>query len=437
MMTDAQQLWMFDDEAFGRGWLGSTERHFATARALSQHGWQTTLVVPRRLSGNQPEIEAAFPGEVLRTPFSAGPWPRWFDRRYVVRLWLTPARLLGASRLLDDPARSWAPKVLRWIATDLTGRESPDVVWGVTYGSLTSVVTAHRVSQKFGVPLVLAFHDPVPRPGTVLGSFEERALETAMATAAGIVVTTRSYAEVLAARFPKQAAKINVVYASYRPQSAMAAVESNSPRRTEPVVILYAGTLYPHQRAGVRSLIVGLAQFADRHPEVHRKVLLRLIGGGAGASEAISLAEEAGIREMVSSEGPMTPKDLGEQTLLADCLLVVGGDNSLQIPGKLFRYLPKHKPILAIVRDGEAADVLRGSGLGLVASPDDPAAIADTLERLHNAQTSAATVVQPDLDYIQQFSEESMGRRLAALLNEIISDASDTAVKSVGRNRRG
>src|SRR5205085_610442 len=45
------------------------------------------------------------------------------------------------------------------------------------------------------------------------------------------------------------------------------------------------------------------------------------------------------------------------------------------IPGKLYEYMGAGRPVLALVPESEAADLVRDLGWGEVAPPDDPEAI--------------------------------------------------------------
>ena len=54
------------------------------------------------------------------------------------------------------------------------------------------------------------------------------------------------------------------------------------------------------------------------------------------------------------------------------------------LSGKVFEYIAVGRPILAIVPpDGAAAELIRETGAGVVAPPDDPAAIRAALDELH------------------------------------------------------
>ncbi len=61
-----------------------------------------------------------------------------------------------------------------------------------------------------------------------------------------------------------------------------------------------------------------------------------------------------------------------------------GGRGKGVLSGKVFEYLAVGRPILAAVPpDGEAAALIRGTGAGVVAAPDDVAGLRAALEELH------------------------------------------------------
>src|SRR5436305_5540761 len=72
----------------------------------------------------------------------------------------------------------------------------------------------------------------------------------------------------------------------------------------------------------------------------------------------------------------------------SDVLLLLipeaGGRGRGVLSGKVFEYIAAERPVLAIVpEDGAAAALVRDTGVGLVAAPEDVAAIRDALVSLH------------------------------------------------------
>jgi glycosyltransferase involved in cell wall biosynthesis len=91
------------------------------------------------------------------------------------------------------------------------------------------------------------------------------------------------------------------------------------------------------------------------------------------------------------------------------------------LSGKVFEYLAAERPILASVPpEGAAADLIRKSGSGVVAPPDDPPAIREALEGLY-ARWQAGTLSGPTLDEEsrRRISRETRVGELADLLQTL------------------
>ncbi len=109
----------------------------------------------------------------------------------------------------------------------------------------------------------------------------------------------------------------------------------------------------------------------------------------------------------------------------SDALLLLipeaGGRGKGVLSGKVFEYLAAERPILAAVPpDGAAAALIRETGAGIVASPDDPQAIGEALRSLHDRWRAGAldgTPLVPELR--RKLDRRSRVRELADLLQDI------------------
>jgi glycosyltransferase involved in cell wall biosynthesis len=98
-----------------------------------------------------------------------------------------------------------------------------------------------------------------------------------------------------------------------------------------------------------------------------------------------------------------------------------GGRGRGVLSGKVFEYLAAERPILAAVPpDGAAAGLIRETGAGVVAAPNDPAAIREALVGLH-ARWQAGTLdaVSLDAETRRRLSRETRVEELAELLRSL------------------
>ena len=91
------------------------------------------------------------------------------------------------------------------------------------------------------------------------------------------------------------------------------------------------------------------------------------------------------------------------------------------LSGKVFEYLAAERPILASVPpDGAAAELIEATGAGVVAPPDDPAAIADALRGLVERYEAGALDGTPlSEEWRDKLSRRSRVQELAELLGSL------------------
>lgn len=144
---------------------------------------------------------------------------------------------------------------------------------------------------------------------------------------------------------------------------------------TEVVRIGMFGSFYGPRSP--RPLLDGLAALSN---VTAAKFRLDVYGPNAGIFEQ-SLAEFPNLAGHVRHGGTLDHRTALAR--MADCDLLVMVDApmpppSIFLPSKLVDYIGTGRPIVAITPEGAAADVARSVG-GLVASPDDPTAVAKVL----------------------------------------------------------
>ena len=151
----------------------------------------------------------------------------------------------------------------------------------------------------------------------------------------------------------------------------------------------------------------------------------------------LTALEESGLEDVVARfVGDLTTRDrewaetlgLGDRLELqrdSDALLLLlpdaGGRGKGVLSGKVFEYLAAERPILAVVPpDGAAADLIRETGAGVVAPPDDVEAIKAALAELHArfANGGLAAVEIPE-ETRYRLSRRARAEELAELVRSL------------------
>jgi glycosyltransferase involved in cell wall biosynthesis len=111
-----------------------------------------------------------------------------------------------------------------------------------------------------------------------------------------------------------------------------------------------------------------------------------------------------------------------EHMRAADALLLAVGTEPFAeglYPGKLFEYMIAGRPVLMVGREGDAANLVRSSGVGLFAPADDIDAIAQVLGELATApEQFRARHYSPRPDVIATYERRGLARKLADVFED-------------------
>ena len=113
---------------------------------------------------------------------------------------------------------------------------------------------------------------------------------------------------------------------------------------------------------------------------------------------------------------PPVPHERCLQYLLeSDVLIVIQPGTRLQVPVKLYEYLPFRKPILALAPSGAVTTIADQSGLGVVVSPDDVGGIEDAICQIYEHRHRLDERFRPDSEYIERFDGRAVSRELQTI----------------------
>ncbi len=427
---------------------GGCQRTLKLVRYLEPLGWRSTIVTTRDRDYwiQDPTLEEEIPAgaEVVRVGgLTAGKIVRTFARAGIPvqeaqgRRRAGPFRALRSLQrwmLLPDAYRSWAQAAERAASARIL-EGGIDALW-TTSSPESAHLAGLALKKKHRLPWVADFRDPwvgraTYRPPTPWHDARHRAMERRVVSAADrVTLVSEAMVALYRARYPEIAPGRFVFLPNgfdsddwLRADRQSAARPRIVPDRGMPrrFVLLHAGQLA--HRPTVRTLLEAARLAMRRDPEARAELTLRFVGGN----------EEIGPRERerygLGDALEFLPSQPHVDSLVsmrsADALALLGhggAADALLYTGKIYEYLSSGRPVLAILDQGPAADLIRSAGAGHVVLPGDVEGAASTLLtwlRLSRAGVSLSTKVPATL--LEAWERRNMASLASVLLSEIAS----------------
>jgi glycosyltransferase involved in cell wall biosynthesis len=136
-------------------------------------------------------------------------------------------------------------------------------------------------------------------------------------------------------------------------------------------------------------------------------------------AEGLGLGDRLELRPYASRAASLALQRDSEALLLL--IPEADGRGRGVLSGKVFEYIAVGRPILAAVPpDGAAAELIRETGAGIVAPPDDPSAIREALDELHARwRDGDLSDVELSDEWRRRLSRRTRVEEMAALLEEV------------------
>ncbi len=307
------------------------------------------------------------------------------------------------------PAISAGRRILRSAPVDIIVSTAPP---------FTTHLIARRLSRLGRVPWIADFRDPWSRAPWALverttswRGWVHRTLERRVVRDADrVVLNTGRMRDDFAAHYADLASSHFEALPNGYDRDVLQAVAGVAPAAAGPARLTHAGTLYGARDPTV--LFSALRQLAESGRLAASPLHVHLLGSVSGGFAARGQVEALGLGDVVSFQKPVPHAEALRLLGASHALLLFQQGTDLQVPAKLYEYVGLRRPIIAVApRPSAVADVVEGTGLGVVIRPDDVAGLADALERVA-AREPLAT---PDDDAIAGFDGDRLGRRFVAL----------------------
>ena len=289
----------------------------------------------------------------------------------------------------------------------------------------SSHIAAFLLAKLFGKPYVLDFRDPWRIGGSLRRPVEK--IPTLLALqghvklviirkAAKVICVSKGERDELRAEFPElQDDHFTYITNGYDPGDVVP--ESHAVERSSRLTLIHAGTIY----SGIAGeFFEALRRLADNDSATAHSIEVQLVGEIAHEyANVVGSLEKSGI---VKVHGLQPHAKALRMVQASDVLVILlGGTTFLpsHLPAKVFEYLHAGKPILAITGEGELAQIVRQSGLGIIVPPQSVDRVLGALRALLADHAAGRLARVPNQSYIRSFERAALTERLARVLDAV------------------
>jgi glycosyltransferase involved in cell wall biosynthesis len=282
----------------------------------------------------------------------------------------------------------------------------------------SSHVIAFLLARLARKPCVLDFRDPWTVQGGGLRRLEASLRRMIVRGAAKVICVSPGELAEIRAEFPDlDPSRFVCITNGYDADDAPTA--AMEPSRHAALTLIHAGTIYPGTAGEFFGALLALVR---TEPDVAARIKVDLIGGVADEYAGITRElEDAGI---VRHRGFVPHQTALQMMRESDVSVVLLGGEVFppsEIPAKTFEYLHAARPILAIAAEGDLAETLRQSGLGIVVPPQSIDLVVQALRQLVTDYSAGELRRAPNLEFVRRFDRRALTGKLAQTLDDAIA----------------
>ena len=207
---------------------------------------------------------------------------------------------------------------------------------------------------------------------------------------------------------------LKLIYNGYDPSTQVVPIEK---KEKDYLRFVYTGTFY-----GARNpipILNAISEIVKIKPEISDSIRFQFIG--KSDIDIDTKATNLEITNIISHTDNLLRSEIDNiyQKTDVSVLIIPCGQNYI-LTSKIFDYLQIKKPILAIIPDGEAKEILQKSNLGYFADPNSPEDIKEQILNLYQLWKTDQLQVKPNIEYIQQFHRRKLTKQLASVFNSVV-----------------
>lgn len=334
--------------------------------------------------------------------------------------------LLGL--LLPDCQVLWWPSLI-FKMIKIYFFEKPDVFF-VTGPPFSSFIPVVVIGNIFRVPVVIDFRDE--------WIFNRKHIENSsklkiakkldfilerfcLQNCSKFIVATKSYGKSIFERHSKiEKFKCNVITNGFDEDDFIKAIKiPKYQKSSKKLTIVYTGTLW--KATSLKTFIIALEKAVKINFTLKDKICIKIFG--RVVDDEMTFLKTSFVGEMFELNGYLGHEEVIKEMLTADLLLLTLSDllgAEKIIPAKTFEYVATSKPVLALIPDGEAKNVLlRYCAESFI--PRNENELIEFIHRFENIFNSKDKKRGEEVaSKLEELSRKNLTRKLSLIFDECI-----------------
>lgn len=185
------------------------------------------------------------------------------------------------------------------------------------------------------------------------------------------------------------------------------------------LTMVYTGALYGRRKPD--TFFEALKELKGEGGIDGSKLLVKLIGN-YHKDRLQAQIDSFGLTDQFEIVGYVPHNVCIKHQIDADVLILIEGSGrgaNAFYTGKIFEYMNTNRPVLAILPEGAAADLVNESKIGIVANTDDVSAIKKNIKIYYDKWCSNTLDFEPDRNVIEGFERKKLTQKLAEVFDKL------------------
>ncbi|MGN1318355.1 MAG: glycosyltransferase family 4 protein [Lachnospirales bacterium] len=192
----------------------------------------------------------------------------------------------------------------------------------------------------------------------------------------------------------------------------------NKPNNTK-LTMVYTGALYGRRKPD--TFFEALKELKEEGKIDGNKILVKLIGN-YHKDKLQAQIDSFGLTEQFEIVGYVPHNVCIKHQIDADVLVLIEGSGrgaNAFYTGKIFEYMNTNRPVLAILPEGAASDLVKESRIGIVANTDRIDEIKANIKLYYDKWVSGELDFEPDRNVIEGFERKVLTQKLAEIFDKL------------------